>query len=65
MRGLQIASYPLPLNRQETVVQRILIRHGVSRNLAQLLLDDIKREVDHLSKNPVPNSTAKPGFHHD
>ena len=59
MRGWQIASYPLPLNRQETVVQRILIRHGVSRDLAQLLLDDIKREVNHLSKNPVPNSTAK------
>lgn len=64
MRGWQIASYPLPQNRQETIVQRILIRHGVSRDLAQLLLDEIKRSIDHLSKNPIPNSTAKPGFHH-
>ncbi|WJV63403.1 glutamate decarboxylase [Pectobacteriaceae bacterium CE70] len=64
MGGWQIASYPLPMNRQETVVQRILIRHGVSRDLAQLLLDDIKRSIDHLTKNPILNSTAKPGFHH-
>ncbi|MEA9391171.1 glutamate decarboxylase [Acerihabitans sp. TG2] len=64
MGGWQIASYPLPMNRQETIVQRILIRHGVSRDLAQLLLEDIKRAIDHLTKNPVPNSTAKPGFHH-
>ena len=64
MRGWQIASYPLPSNRQQTVVQRILIRHGVSRDLAQLLLDDIKRALEHLRTNPVPNSTAKPGFHH-
>ncbi|WP_019956904.1 glutamate decarboxylase [Yoonia vestfoldensis] len=65
MRGWQIASYPLPMNRKETVVQRILIRHGVSQDLAQLLLDDIKRAVEDLVNNPVPNSTAKPGFHHD
>ncbi len=65
MGGWQIASYPLPLNRKDTVVQRILIRHGVSRDLAQLLLDDIKRAVEHLQNNPVPNSTTKPGFHHD
>lgn len=65
MGGWQIASYPLPMNRKDTVVQRILIRHGVSRDLAQLLLDDIKRAIAHLKENPVPNSTAKPGFHHD
>lgn len=65
MGGWQIASYPLPMNRQEIIVQRILIRHGVSRDLAQLLLDEIKRAIDHLVKNPAPNSSSKPGFHHD
>lgn len=64
MRGWQIASYPLPADREDTVVQRILIRHGVSRDLAALLLEDIKRALEHLSKNSVPNSTAAPGFHH-
>ena len=64
MRGWQIASYPLPSNRQETIIQRILIRRGVSRDLAQLLLDDIERAFEYLKENPVSNSTAKPGFHH-
>jgi len=64
MGGWQIASYPLPMNRQNTVVQRILIRHGVSRDLAQMLLDNITRAIDHLTKNPILRSTAKPGFHH-
>jgi glutamate decarboxylase len=64
MRGWQIASYPLPEDREKTVVQRIMVRHGVSRDLAALLLDDIKRALDHLAENPVPQSTAGPGFHH-
>ena len=64
MRGWQIASYPLPSDRQNVVVQRILIRHGVSRDLAHLVLKDIKRAIEHLSKNPIPNSTARPGFNH-
>lgn len=64
MRGWQIASYPLPSNREEVVVQRILVRHGVSRDLVTLLLADIKRAIEHLSQNPIPHSTAKPGFNH-
>lgn len=64
MRGWQIASYPLPANRQETVVQRMIIRHGVDRDLGQLLLDDMARAIEHLAKNPMSNSTAKPNFHH-
>ena len=64
LRGWLIASYPLPADRQETVIQRILIRHGVSRDLAQLLLDDLGRALDHLQANPVPHSSAGPTFHH-
>ena len=39
MRGWQIASYPLPPDRQNTTVQRIMIRHGVSRDMACLLAE--------------------------
>jgi len=59
MRGWQIASYPLPANRQQTVVQRILVRHGVTGDMASLLVEDIKRAVKHLEKNPVHHSEAK------
>ena len=65
MRGWQIASYPLPPKRHDTVVQRILIRRGVSRDMASLLLVDIKRGIDELRHNPVKNTTAGPSFHHN
>ncbi len=65
MRGWQIASYPLPPKRHQTVVQRILIRRGVSRDMAGLLLEDIKRGLKHLKSNPVPHSAARPSFHHN
>jgi glutamate decarboxylase len=64
MRGWLIASYPLPANRQSTIIQRVLIRHGVSRDLAQLLLDDLKRALEYLQANPIVHSAAGPTFHH-
>jgi glutamate decarboxylase len=65
MRGWQIASYELHAGREDTIVQRVLIRRGVTRDMAALLLEDIKHAIVHLTKNPVPNSTAGPTFHHD
>ena len=65
MHGWQIASYPLPGNCQDTIVQRILIRHGVSRDMASLLLRDLRRELNYLNKNQVVNSSAKATFHHN
>jgi len=63
MRGWQIASYKLPAGREDTIVQRILIRRGVTRDMAASLLVDLKHGVAHLLKNPVSHSTARPGFH--
>jgi glutamate decarboxylase len=50
MKGWQIASSRLPPDRSETIVQRILIRHGVSRDTASLLADDLRRALDHLTR---------------
>jgi len=36
----------------------------VSRDLAQLLLDDLGRALEHLQANPVTRSLAGPTFHH-
>ena len=41
-RGWQVPAYSLPPDAQQTVVQRVLVRHGVSRDLVQLLLDDLR-----------------------
>jgi glutamate decarboxylase len=64
MRGWQIASYKLPPNREHTIVQRILIRRGVSRDMVELLLADIRKALAHFERNPVIQSDAGPSFHH-
>jgi len=64
MHGWQIASYPLPSNRQNITVQRILIRHGVSRNMVSLLLRDLRKGMEHLKNNSVSNSPENISFHH-
>ncbi len=52
VRGWQVPAYSMPVNRTDLVVMRALIRHGFSHDLADLLLDDIKRSIDHCKKNP-------------
>jgi glutamate decarboxylase len=57
MRGWQIASHPLPPHREDTVVQRIVIRQGVSRDMAGLLADDLRRAVDYLTRHPAARAS--------
>ncbi len=67
VRGWQVPAYALPANCQQQSVQRILVRLGVSRDLASLLVADIEAALDHLSRHPVRTS-LEPGdgsaFHH-
>jgi len=52
-RGWQVPAYSMPPHREDLVVQRILVRHGVSRDLASLLIDDFRRALDYFDKHPV------------
>jgi glutamate decarboxylase len=52
-RGWQVPAYSMPPNRSDLVVQRILVRHGFSRDLAELLLDDFRRTLDYFAQHPV------------
>jgi glutamate decarboxylase len=66
-RGWQIAAYSMPANQQSVVVQRALVRHGVSRDLAGLLIEDIRHCLEWFKAHPVtsPLSEAEGGgFHH-
>jgi len=55
-RGWLVPAYSMPANREDLVVQRILVRHGFSRDLASLLMNDYRAALDHFKKHPV----AKP-----
>jgi len=52
-RGWQVPAYSMPANREDLVIQRILVRHGVSRDLGDLLLADMGRCIAYFEKNPV------------
>jgi glutamate decarboxylase len=52
-RGWQVPAYSLPRNREDLVVLRVLVRHGVSRDLIEILINDIRRALVQLEKHPV------------
>ena len=67
IRGWQVPAYPLTGSAADVAVQRILVRQGVSRDLASLLLDDMRDAVAHFAKHPVSvsmTSQEASGFSH-
>jgi len=67
-RGWQVPAYSMPANREDLVIQRILVRHGVSFDLASLLLGDLKRAVAFFAEHPVSKpmtSQEAGGFSHN
>jgi glutamate decarboxylase len=68
VRGWQVPAYPMPANRSSLVVQRVLSRLGLSRDLAGLLFEDLERGVRHLGKHPSSKSLTRHnagGYHHN
>lgn len=67
-RGWQVPAYSMPAHREDLVVQRILVRHGVSFDLASLLIDDMKRSIAFFEQHPVSRpmtSDEASGFNHN
>ncbi len=52
-RGWQVPAYSMPKKRKDLVVQRIVVRHGVSRDMGSLLLGDMKSCVKYFKENPT------------
>ncbi|MBC5788637.1 glutamate decarboxylase [Providencia alcalifaciens] len=66
-RGWQVPAYSMPANREDLVIQRILVRHGVSLDLASLLIEDFKRTLEYFEKHPVSKPLSEEesgGFNH-
>jgi glutamate decarboxylase len=67
VRGWQVPAYPMPQNRSDLIVQRVLMRLGVSRDLAGLLFEDLQQAIKHLKKNPPSKALTRQsagGYHH-
>jgi glutamate decarboxylase len=67
IRGWQVPAYPLTGTASDIAVQRILVRQDVSRDLANILLDDFRAAVAHFDKHPVTVAMTQEessGFNH-
>jgi len=66
-RGWQVPAYTLTGTASDIAVQRVLVRLGVSRDMASLLLDDFRDAVAHFGRHPVTVPMSKEesgGFNH-
>jgi glutamate decarboxylase len=66
-RGWQVPAYTLTGTASDIAVQRVLVRLGVSRDIASLLLDDFAAAVAHFDKHPVTvplSADESGGFSH-
>lgn len=52
--GWLVPAYTFPENRTDLAALRIVVRNGVSRDLADLLVADLRRHVDYLERLPAP-----------
>jgi glutamate decarboxylase len=64
-RGWLVPAYPMPPNRQDLVVQRIVVKEDFSRDLAERLLDDLRRAVSYFESQPGHRGKGSgTHFHH-
>ncbi|MEO8106393.1 MAG: glutamate decarboxylase [Actinomycetes bacterium] len=66
-KGWQVPAYTMPANREDMAVQRILVRHGFSRDLAGLLMDDYRGAMKHFDAHPIASPLTEAeagGFSH-
>jgi glutamate decarboxylase len=57
-RGWLVPAYSMPPNREDLVIQRILVRHGFTGEMADQLLLEMQSALDHLAQHP-PEHPAK------
>ncbi|MFJ2553809.1 glutamate decarboxylase [Microbacterium sp. NPDC087591] len=66
MKGWLVPAYPMADDMADVVLQRIVVKVGLSRDLATALLADIRGEVAFLESltTPLPDSANGSHFHH-
>ncbi len=66
MKGWLVPAYPMADDLSDVVLQRIVVKVGLSRDLASSLLADIRGEVQFLESltTPLPREAEGSHFHH-
>lgn len=55
--GWMVPAYTLPANLENDIVMRVVVRQGFSRDMADMLLNDIRSAVESLDKIQYPTSS--------
>jgi len=65
-RGWQVPAYTFPEKRTDLAAVRVVVKRGFSHDMADLLVNDLKRQLPRLEKQPEPvhDETSATGFHH-
>ena len=65
-RGWQVPAYTFPENRTDLAVLRVVVRRGFTHDMADLLLADVKRQLERLEKQSTPthDATSATSFAH-
>ncbi|HVW18176.1 MAG TPA: glutamate decarboxylase, partial [Solirubrobacteraceae bacterium] len=62
-RGWIVPAYPMPTGMEDVHVLRVVVRNGLSRDMASLLVHDLRAVVGALRKG-TPTTESRAGFHH-
>jgi glutamate decarboxylase len=65
-KGWLVPAYSFPENRQDLSALRIVVRNGFDRDMADLLINDIRGAAEYLSRleAPMPPDPSPHNFHH-
>ncbi len=66
-RGWLVPAYTLPAQLHNIAVQRVLVRQGLSRDMASLLIKDVTSAIAHFERHPVQVPLTKEeagGYNH-
>lgn len=63
--GWLIPAYTMPKHREDLAVLRVVVKNGFSRDMADMLIADLRRHLDRLASLTAPLPPGrKSGFHH-
>ena len=57
--GWMVPAYTMPKNIEDMVVMRIVVRQGMSRDMADMLIADIRNAVDELEQLEFPTPSRQ------
>ena len=64
-RGWLVPAYTFPENRTDLAALRVVVKRGLSHDVGDLLIADLKRQLPRLQKQPAPlHEGDATGFHH-